>query len=153
MKKYFIIFVIIRHSFFYKIHFLTDGVFDPAKYEQAINNPQGNEWVEIEQFMKNTYIPNYKLQQYIASSVVVTNDEVYNQYIKDNVDYTIEGIHVIGRKLQNEVAQPTDDELYTYYTEHLNEYKKKKHAIFVMPAGKNHRKILIRPEYMKKHLK
>ena len=81
--------------------FLTDGVFDPAKYEQAINNPQGNEWVEIEQFMKNTYIPNYKLQQYIASSVVVTNDEVYNQYIKDNVDYTIEGIHVVGRKLQD----------------------------------------------------
>ena len=104
--------------------FLTDGVFDPAKYEQAINNPQGNEWVEIEQFMKNTYIPNYKLQQYIASSVVVTNDEVYNQYIKDNVDYTIEGIHVVGRKLQDEVAQPTDDELYTYYIEHLDEYNK-----------------------------
>jgi len=104
--------------------FLTDGVFDPAKYEQAINNPQGNEWVEIEQFMKNTYIPNYKLQQYIASSVVVTNDEVYNQYIKDNVDYTIEGIHIIGRKLQDEVAQPTDDELYTYYIEHLDEYIK-----------------------------
>ena len=104
--------------------FLTDGVFDPAKYEQAINNPQGNEWVEIEQFMKNTYIPNYKLQQYIASSVVVTNDEVYNQYIKDNVDYTIEGIHVIGRKLQDEVDQPTDDELNTYYIEHLDEYNK-----------------------------
>ncbi len=104
--------------------FLTDGVFDPSKYEQAINNPQGNEWVEIEQFMKNTYIPNYKLQQYIASSVVVTNDEVYNQYIKDNVDYTIEGIHIIGRKLQDEVSQPTDDELYTYYIEHLDEYIK-----------------------------
>ena len=76
--------------------FSTDGVFDQAKYAQAINNPQGNEWVEIEQFMKNTYIPNYKLQQYIASSVIVTNDEVQKQYIKDNVDYTIEGIHVIG---------------------------------------------------------
>ncbi len=104
--------------------FLTDGVFDPAKYEQAINNPQGNEWVEIEQFMKNTYIPNYKLQQYISSSVVVTKDEVYDQYIKDNVDYTIEGIHVIGRKLQDEITRPTDDELYEYYIEHLDEYKK-----------------------------
>ena len=104
--------------------FSTDGVFDRVKYEQAINNPQGNEWVEIEQFMKNTFIPNYKLQQYIASSVIVTNDEVLKQYIKDNVDYTIEGIHVIGQKLKDEVDEPTDAEVRQAYEADLESFAK-----------------------------
>ena len=104
--------------------FSTDGVFDRVKYEQAINNPQGNEWVEIEQFMKITFIPNYKLQQYIASSVIVTNDEVLKQYIKDNVDYTIEGIHVIGQKLKDEVDEPTDEELRQAYEADLESFAK-----------------------------
>ena len=104
--------------------FSTDGVFDQAKYAQAINNPQGNEWVEIEQFMKNTYIPNYKLQQYIASSVIVTNDEVLKQYIKDNVDYTIEGIHVIGQKLKDEVDEPTDEELRQAFATDIESFAK-----------------------------
>jgi hypothetical protein len=104
--------------------FSTDGVFDQAKYAQAINNPQGNEWVEIEQFMKNTYIPNYKLQQYIASSVIVTNDEVQKQYIKDNVDYTIEGIHVIGQKLKDEVEEPTDEELRQAFATDIESFAK-----------------------------
>ena len=104
--------------------FSTDGVFDRVKYEQAINNPQGNEWVEIEQFMKITFIPNYKLQQYIASSVIVTNDEVLKQYIKDNVDYTIEGIHVIGQKLKDEVNEPTDAEVRQAYEADLESFAK-----------------------------
>ena len=104
--------------------FSTDGVFDRAKYEQAINNPQGNEWVEIEQFMKITFIPNYKLQQYIASSVIVTNDEVLKHYIKDNVDYTIEGIHVIGQKLKDEVDEPTDAEVRQAYEADLESFAK-----------------------------
>ena len=104
--------------------FSTDGVFDRVKYEQAINNPQGNEWVEIEQFMKITFIPNYKLQQYIASSVIVTNDEVLKHYIKDNVDYTIEGIHVIGQKLKDEVDEPTDEELRQAYEADLESFAK-----------------------------
>ena len=104
--------------------FSTDGVFDREKYAQAINNPQGNEWVEIEQFMKNTYIPNYKLQQYIASSVIVTNEEVLKQYIKDNVDYTIEGIHVIGQKLKDEVDEPTDEELRQAFATDIESFAK-----------------------------
>ena len=104
--------------------FQTDGVFDPEKYTQAVNNPVGNEWVEIENFMKNTYIPNYKLQQYIASGVIVTNDDVKEQYIKDNVEYTIEGIHVVSRKLQDESPNPSEDEMYEYFIDHVDDYSK-----------------------------
>jgi len=104
--------------------FLTEGVFDRTKYDQAINNPQGNEWVQIEQFMKNTYVPNYKLQQFIASGVIVTNSEVKENYIKENVDYTIEGIHVIGLKLKDDFAEPTDEEIQLAYSADLESFSK-----------------------------
>jgi len=104
--------------------FLTDGVFDRAKYEQAINNPQGNEWVQIEQFMKNTYVPNYKLQQFIASSVIVTNHDVRKNYIKENIAYTIEGIHVIGLKLKDDLAEPTEEEIQLAYFADLELFSK-----------------------------
>ena len=41
--------------------FQTDGSFDREKYLAALAKPQDNEWAPIESFMKNTYIPNYKL--------------------------------------------------------------------------------------------
>ncbi len=104
--------------------FLTDGVFDQTKYLQAVNNPQGDEWVQIEQFMKNTYIPNYKLQQYIASGVVVTNDDVSKKYIKDNIEYTIEGIHIISQKLRDEIDETTEEELFAAYTADLESFAK-----------------------------
>ena len=42
--------------------FQTDGKFDLDKYLDAFQ-PNGDEWVPIEQFMKNTFIPNFKLQK------------------------------------------------------------------------------------------
>lgn len=104
--------------------FQTDGVFDPEKYSQAVNNPVGNEWIEIENFMKNTFIPNYKLQQYIASGVIVTNEDVKEKYIKDNVEYTIEGIHVVARKQQDDSFTPTEEEMEKYFINHLDDFSK-----------------------------
>ena len=64
--------------------FQTDGLFDIVKYRQALANPQGNEWIPIEAFMKETYIPNYKLQKMIDQSIVITSDDIRNEFIKKN---------------------------------------------------------------------
>ncbi|SVA46003.1 uncharacterized protein METZ01_LOCUS98857, partial [marine metagenome] len=69
--------------------FQTDGQFDPDKYKTAISNPQGDEWVRIEDFMRTTFIPNYKLQQYLNQSVVITNRELRTEFIKKNINYTV----------------------------------------------------------------
>ncbi len=106
--------------------FQTEGVFDQEKYLQAVNNPAGNEWVEIERFMKETYIPNTKLQQQIASSVVITQNEVKNSYIKENIDYSVEGIHVLGRSLKEDLPEPTTSELHQYYEQHIDEFSAEK---------------------------
>ena len=50
--------------------FQTDGKFDLDKYSNALANPNGDEWAPIEQFMKNTYIPNFKLQKLIDEGII-----------------------------------------------------------------------------------
>ena len=55
--------------------FQTDGQFDLDKYRTALSNPQGDEWSYIEDFMRSTFIPNYKLQQYLIFSYLVRMQE------------------------------------------------------------------------------
>ena len=56
--------------------FQTDGQFDMQLYLDAVNNPEGNEWEPVEQIMKNSVIPNYKLQKMLFSSISVSASEV-----------------------------------------------------------------------------
>jgi len=104
--------------------FQTDGAFDQGKYDQAINNPSGNEWVQIEQFMKSTYLPNIKLQEMINADVMITEDDVWSSYIKQNINYTIEGIHVTTNSVQDEVSDPTEDELFEEYTRRIDDFNR-----------------------------
>ena len=80
--------------------FQTDGLFDIVKYRQALANPQGNEWIPIEAFMKETYIPNYKLQKMIDQSIVITSDDIRNEFIKKNTKFTVTAAHITSTKIQ-----------------------------------------------------
>lgn len=102
--------------------FQTDGQFDLEKYQQAINNPVGNEWVEIEQFMKKSYIPNYKLQQLLFSTVNVAEEELWDEYKKNYLDYTISALHVTTSTVQDSITAPTEDELRAEYQQRFDEF-------------------------------
>ena len=104
--------------------FQTDGQFDQEKYDQAINNPVGNEWVQIEQFMKSTYLPNIKLQEMINADVMITEADIWSNYIKQYVNYTIDGIHVTTNSVQDDVSDPTEDELFEEYTRRIDDFKR-----------------------------
>ena len=56
--------------------FQTDGNFDPEKYLAALSSPQGDEWAPIENWMRSSYIPNFKLTQYLNQSLLVTEKDV-----------------------------------------------------------------------------
>ena len=104
--------------------FQTDGQFDQEKYDQAINNPVGNEWGQIEQFMKSTYLPNIKLQEMINADVMITEADIWSSYIKQYVNYTIDGIHVTTNSVQDDVSDPTEDELFEEYTRRIDDFKR-----------------------------
>jgi len=104
--------------------FQTLGEFDQEKYDLAISSPEGNEWAPIEQFMKNKYIPDYKLRQVLFASISATNKEVRDEFIKRNVEYTIEAIHITNTMLDVDSLAPLDDELLDEYNKRLDEFSK-----------------------------
>ena len=102
--------------------FQTNGEFDRAKYEQAINNPSGNEWAQIEQFMKDTYIPNIKLQEMVNADLIISDEDVWKSYIKQHVNYTIDGVHITTNTVKDDVEEPTEEELFDKYTDDIDDF-------------------------------
>ena len=103
--------------------FQTDGLFDIVKYRQALANPQGNEWIPIEAFMKETYIPNYKLQKMIDQSIVITSDDIRNEFIKKNTKFTVTAAHITSTKIPKEESEVTQDEIKKRYEATIDSYK------------------------------
>jgi len=104
-------------------NFQTDGKFDLEKFKLALSNPQGDEWTPIENFMKNTYIPNYKLQKMLDESIIITEEEIKNEFIKNNVNYTIDGIHITNDKISSKDSEPNENEMNAEYVAKKDEFK------------------------------
>ncbi len=104
--------------------FQTEGKFDFNKYLNALANPNGDEWVPIEQFMKNTYIPNFKLQKLIDEGIIISENEVINEFKNKNLDYTLSALHITSALPSKEDSEPTQDEIINRYNKvKSNEYK------------------------------
>ena len=103
--------------------FQTDGVFDWDKYRTALASPQGDEWLPIEAFMKNTYVPNFKLQKLLDESIIITERNIKNEFIKRNVNYTISGIHITSGKVPVEESEPSDSEISEEYKKSKSDFK------------------------------
>lgn len=102
--------------------FQTDGEFDRQKYLQALNNPVGDEWVSVENMVRAS-LPAKKLQSMLLASVNVYEDEIRQQYIDENIDFTVEYLQVPPRSISDEDAQPSTAEIEAYYEEHIDEYR------------------------------
>ena len=102
--------------------FQTNGVFDKEKYLQALANPQGNEWSPIESFMRDTYIPNYKLQKMIDQSIIITKDDIKEEYIKRNLKFTLNGVHITEALVSKEDSKANEEDLRFEYNKSKSEY-------------------------------
>ena len=104
--------------------FQTEGKFDSDKYLETLANPNNDEWLPIEQFMKNTYIPNYKLQKLLDESIIISDHEISNEFKNRNIDYTVTALHVTSANLTSEDLEPTPDEIAKRYNQDkLEQYK------------------------------
>tara|TARA_B100000073_G_scaffold229171_1_gene191212 strand:- start:114 stop:1949 length:1836 start_codon:yes stop_codon:yes gene_type:complete len=104
--------------------FQTDGKFDIDKYLDAFSNPNGDEWVPIEQFMKNTFIPNFKLQKLLDEGIIISEKEVVNEFKRRNIDYTLSALHITSALVPKEDSEPTQDQIKKEYDEiKANEFK------------------------------
>ena len=103
--------------------FQTDGKFDPEKYLTALASPQGDEWTPIENWMRSSYIPNFKLTQYLNQNLVVTDHDIRKEFIKNNVKYTVDAIHVTFDKAPKEKTEPSEQELIDEYNASLEDFE------------------------------
>ncbi|MCF7920841.1 MAG: peptidylprolyl isomerase [Candidatus Cloacimonetes bacterium] len=100
--------------------FQTDGVFDNQKYEDALmNNDQFAQYLEAN--YRNS-LPYEKLYSRIKSEVVVSMDDVKDDYIKKNNKADARVIFFDPKKVEN--VEATDEELQVYYDEHKEDYKR-----------------------------
>ena len=103
--------------------FFRDNAFDSEYYMQALNTPGMVDWAPIEAWMRDFYLPRYKLQQIIKMSAVVTPSDVKEEYIKRNIDYTISALHVPKMAIQDRVIKPTEEELKKEYKKRIDTFK------------------------------
>ena len=112
--------------------FQTDGRFDLEKYMDAILDPGQLDWRPIEEFMRDVYLPNYKLQQLVVNSASASEQDIIDSYRKRFVNYKIEILHITDKVLDGASkdffdsmmsGRPTEKELTELYKENIEDYK------------------------------
>ncbi|MFA6617508.1 MAG: SurA N-terminal domain-containing protein [Candidatus Neomarinimicrobiota bacterium] len=105
--------------------FMTDGAFDYGKYMNALRNPQGNEWIEIERYLRENVLPYQKLNDIIVSSVVVDEAEVLQAFTDQSVIYSAEYIEAPVHLLPDSIFEVFEEDLLENYEANKDELYKK----------------------------
>ena len=103
--------------------FMTNGQFDDAKYQLALQNPQGDEWQPVEQYIRQ-YLPRQKLFDEISSQVLVSENEIKDEYIINNTNFTINALVVDNSSFNSERVESNKEEIKNYYFQNKEEFKK-----------------------------
>jgi len=103
--------------------FMTNGKFDDAKYQLALQNPQGDEWQPVEQYIRQ-YLPRQKLFDEISSQVLVSENEIMDEYITNNTNFTIDALIVDNSSFNSEIDESNKEEIENYYFQNEEEFKK-----------------------------
>lgn len=101
--------------------FQKDGQFNITAYQQALNNPVGQEWLQVEMLLAGM-LPNEKLSYLVRSMVNVSENEVHNQWVENNTKVTVDYIYVPFSKIKWAEIPVSDAEIGTYYREHKDKY-------------------------------
>ena len=113
--------------------FYTNNEFNEQNYRQALNTPGLMDWNPIETWMRDFYLPRFKLQEYINMSAVVSDKDVREEFIKRNNEYTISAIHVTNSSIDNQTEPPSEDDILQNYNSRVDEFQRdeKRHLTFV----------------------
>jgi len=102
--------------------FLTDDVFDETKYKLALQNPQGDEWRPIENYVRQ-YLPRQKLFNQIRAGVHISESDVRNEYILQNVEYTVSALVIRSNRFNQPEFNPTEDDMENYFFLNPDEFR------------------------------
>ncbi len=111
----------------------STGAFNGEFYQQALGMKTKEAtqfWNEVEKYMREVLIAE-KLQNYITSSVLVTENEVLQKYKDDNIKAAFNYAFLdVNSVTDTTLFTPTEDEMKTYYNEHKDEFKQEEAVKF-----------------------
>ncbi|NQU07841.1 MAG: SurA N-terminal domain-containing protein [Candidatus Abyssubacteria bacterium] len=99
--------------------FQTDGKFDPAKWNEWLGNPGAN-WTAVSEQQRHA-MSVQKVVDMIQSGARVTEEELSDEYRRQNEKATIEFIALKTSDLASEIEVSPED-LASYYERHKQEY-------------------------------
>ncbi|MFQ5584860.1 MAG: peptidylprolyl isomerase, partial [Calditrichia bacterium] len=103
--------------------FQTNGKFDLEKYHDAVLNPPNPQaWLPIENYVKEN-LPYQKLQQYISSAAVVTEEELLYEYKRRYMEAQLEYIYIPVSAFTVDSLEMSEDEIKNYYDENKEDFK------------------------------
>lgn len=114
--------------------FQTDGKFDYQKYLNAVNNPQGNEWLVVENYMR-VYLPFEKIQNLILSLPTVSDAEINEEIVLANTKADFSALVVPFTLVAQDTFEISQSEIKKYYDAnrknfHVNETRSLDFVIF-----------------------
>ena len=116
-----------------RLFYNKNNEFDEQNYRQALNTPGLMDWNPIESWMRNFYLPRFKLQEYINISAIVSREDIRDEFVKRNSKYTISAIHITNSAVEDLVNNPSDDEILENYKSRIDEFQRdeKRHLSYV----------------------
>ncbi len=109
--------------------FQTDGTFDPAKYNQFLDDPSTYSDPRMKQFVlfaeenARSQLLSQKLETLIVGSVKVSDAEIEQAYIEQNEKVRVSYVGFDVNAIPDSLALVADAEIQTYYEAHRDEYQ------------------------------
>lgn len=97
------------------------GVVDMNAYYADLQNPE-NDWSGPEQYVRKV-METEKLQNIIAADVVVSAEDVRQEYLAQTGKAMAEYMGVLYSDLESDYS-PTDEEMQAYYQSHLDDFQR-----------------------------
>ncbi len=110
--------------------FVTDGRFDYNKYLQGMTDPQLKDfWRQVEGMVRPRYV-TFKLQEYITSMVRVSDNDLQDQYLRENERVQVDYALVPYNKFVLQAVDIDSAQVKSYYESHQDEFMQPEQAYY-----------------------
>lgn len=101
--------------------FTVDGKFEPELLDSLLGEPSWLGWNSIFPYLKETLLYQ-RVNEVIHASVQVSEMEIRDQFVKQNVEYKIEFLEFKNRNIKDDEIEITDEDRKTFWSEHKEDY-------------------------------
>jgi len=100
-----------------------DGKFDFGKYQATLRDPGADQfWFQVENYLRAS-LPYQKFQTLIDASVLVTESQVREEYLKRNQKATVRYVEFPVSRYRDREITITEEEAKAYYKDNREEFR------------------------------